>query len=143
MDTKNRFHNNETWLWTRLESIAVMLALSLMVVLNARDVHWGRFAFAFVIIDLIGYLPGAIAYRRLGGGRIAPIDHHLYNVMHSFLTGGAAVALWALATGSLEWAMLAIPIHLLGDRGIFGNVYKPTSLSFEPVAHELAVPEGG
>jgi len=29
--------------------------------------------------------------------------------------------------------MLAIPIHYLGDRGIFGNIYKPTSLSFEPV----------
>jgi len=136
MDTKNRFHTDETWLWTRAEYITLMLALSLMVVLHARDVHWGRFVFAFVVIDVIGYVPGAMAYRRQGGGRIAPIYHHLYNVTHSFLTGGAAVALWVLATGSPEWAMLAIPIHYLGDRGVFGNVYKPTALSFEPVPHE-------
>ena len=137
MDTKNRFHTNETWLWTRAEYVAVMLVLSLMVILHARDVMWGRFVFAFVIIDVIGYVPGAIAYHRQGGGKIAPIYHHLYNVTHSFLTGGAVVMLWTLATGAPEWAMLAIPIHYLGDRGVFGNVYKPTSLSFEPVAHEV------
>src|SRR5216684_6614362 len=137
MDTKNRFHTNETWLWTRAEYIAVMLVLSLMVVLHARDVMWGRFVFAFAIIDIIGYVPGAIAYHRQGGGKIAPIYHHLYNVTHSFLTGGAVIALWTLATGAPEWAMLAIPIHYLGDRGVFGNVYKPTSLAFEPVTHEL------
>jgi len=136
MDTKNRFHTRETWLWTRAESIAIMLTLSVLVILHARDVRWGRFIFAFVIIDVIGYIPGAIAYRRQGGGKIAPIYHHLYNVTHSFLTGGAAIALWALATGATEWAMLAIPIHYLGDRGLFGNVYKPVSLAFEPVAHD-------
>ena len=137
MDTKNRFHTNETWLWTRLESIALMLALVALVVLHARDVLWGRFVLAFAAIDLIGYVPGAIAYRRQGGGKIAPVYHHLYNVTHSFLTGGAAIALWMFATGAAEWAMLAIPIHYLGDRGVFGNVYKPTSLAFEPVAQEL------
>lgn len=138
MDTKNRFHTKETWLWTRAEHLAIMLVLSLMVILHAREVHWGRFVFAFVIIDVIGYLPGAIAYRRQGGGKIAPIYHHLYNLTHSLLTGGAAVALWALATGAPEWAMLALPIHYLGDRGLFGNIYKPASLAFEPVAHDLA-----
>ncbi len=137
MDTKNRFHTRDTWFWTRAEYIVMMLVLSLMVVLNAREVRWGRFIFAFAIIDLIGYIPGAIAYRRKGGGRIAPIYHHLYNVTHSLLTGGAAIALWTWATGAPEWAMLAIPIHYFGDRGIFGNVYKPTELSFEPVAQDL------
>ena len=107
-----------------------------MVVLHAGEVRWGRFIFAFAIIDVIGYIPGAIAYRRKGGGRIPAVYHHLYNITHSFLTGGVAVTLWTLATGAPEWAMLAIPIHYLGDRGIFGNVYKPTALQFEPVAHD-------
>jgi hypothetical protein len=31
--------------------------------------------------------------------------------------------------------MLAQPIHLCGDRGLFGNLYKPLELSFEPVMH--------
>ena len=34
-----------------------------------------------------------------------------------------------------EWALLALPIHLCGDRAIFGNFLKPFGLSFEPVAH--------
>src|ERR1041384_1615195 len=113
-----------------------MLALIVLVAVHFGEVRWGRFAFSFAIIDLIGYIPGAIAYRRQGGGKIAPIYHHLYNFTHSLLTGGVAIALWALAGGGMEWAMLAIPIHYLGDRGIFGNIYKPYSLSFEPVAQE-------
>jgi hypothetical protein len=137
MDTKNRFHTRETWFWTRAEYGAMMVALSLLVILHAREVSWGRFIVAFVVIDLIGYVPGAIAYHRQGGGKIAPIYHHLYNITHSFLTGGAVSMLWAYVTGRPEWAMLAIPIHLLGDRGIFGNVYKPTSLAFEPVAQDV------
>lgn len=133
MDTKNRFHTKETWFWTRAENLAIMLALSVLVVMHAREVRWGRFIFAFLIIDLIGYIPGAIAYRRKAGGKISPMYYHAYNITHSLLTGGLAAALWALATGAPEWAMLAIPIHYLGDRGIFGNVYKPLELSFEPV----------
>jgi len=42
------------------------------------------------------------------------------------------VALWALAIGGAEWAMLAVPIHLSGDRGLLGNFSKPASLLFEP-----------
>jgi hypothetical protein len=136
MDTKNRFHTKETWFWTRAEYVAIMLALSVLVVLHAGEVRWGRFIFAFAIIDLIGYIPGAIAYRRKGGGRIPTLYYHLYNITHSLLTGGVVVGLWAMVTGAPEWAMLAVPIHYLGDRGIFGNVYKPTELAFEPVAQQ-------
>jgi len=133
MDHVNRFHTDETWRWVRAEHVTLVLVLSALVLVHYRDVAWGRFAAAFVIIDLVGYVPGAIAYRRRGGGPIAPIYHHLYNVMHSYLVMGAAVGLWALA-GGFEWAMLAVPIHLSGDRGLFGNVYKPVSLPFEPAA---------
>lgn len=134
MDRVNRFHTEETWRWVRAEHTALVLVLSVLVALHAREVAWGRFLTAFVAIDLVGYLPGAIAFRQAGGGRIAPLYHHLYNVTHSYLTAGAAVGLWALAVGSVEWAMLAIPIHLSGDRGLLGNVYKPVSLPFEPAA---------
>ena len=36
-----------------------------------------------------------------------------------------------------EWALLALPIHLFGDRAIFGNFLKPFGLSFEPSTHPL------
>ena len=134
MDNKNRFHTSGTWFLVRAEHITLMIVLSILIAIHAAVVNWGRFIFAFVIIDLIGYLPGAIAYRRARGGAIAPIYHHLYNFAHSYLTAAVVVGLWALATGAFEWAMLAIPIHYSGDRGLFGNTYKPAALSFEPVA---------
>ena len=40
-------------------------------------------------------------------------------------------AVWALVGGGFEWAMLALPLHLAGDRGIFGNGFKPRALPFE------------
>ncbi len=132
MDTKNRFHTRETWLWVRAEHVSAVIALSVLVLSHWNEVAWWRFAFAFSIIDLVGYIPGAIAYRRARGAKIHPLYHHLYNVTHSYLTAGIAAALWMLAAGRLEWAMLAFPIHLSGDRGFFGNFYKPVLLPFEP-----------
>lgn len=134
MDTKNRFHTDETWLWVRAEHLALVVALALLTLLHHADVAWSRFIVAFLLIDLVGYIPGAIAYRRAGGGAIAPLYHHLYNLTHSYLTAGFVTGVWVLLAGGPEWAMLAVPIHLSGDRGLFGNTYKPTSLPFEPVA---------
>ena len=118
------------WL-TRLEYLALMTASALLMLLHAREVSWGHAAIAFAAIDLIGYLPGARAFRRAGRGPIPAVYHHLYNVTHNFLTAAAVAAVWAFAAGGLEWAMLALPLHLAGDRGIFGNGFKPPSLPFE------------
>jgi hypothetical protein len=134
MDPHHRFHTDETFRWVRAEHLALVAALVLLLARHLFEVRWGLFAAAFVLIDLVGYVPGAIAQRRAGAGRIPPAYHHLYNVTHSYLTGAAVVALWWLAAGAPEWAMLAIPIHLSGDRGLFGNTYKPVSLPFEPHA---------
>jgi hypothetical protein len=126
------------WL-TRAEYLALMLVSGLLMLLHAREVSWARAAIAFAAIDLIGYLPGARAFRRAGRRPIPPLYHHLYNVTHNFLTAALVTAVWGLATGGLEWAMLALPLHLAGDRGIFGNGFKPAALPFEahPAAQEV------
>lgn len=111
------------WL-TRAGYLALMAAVALVMLAHAREVSWLRAALAFALIDLIGYLPGARAFRRARGGPIAAVYHHLYNVTHNFITATVAVAGWAAVAGGLEWAMLAIPLHLAGDRGIFGNGFK-------------------
>ena len=118
------------WL-TRAEYLALMTASGLLMLLHAGEVSWVRAAIAFAAIDLIGYLPGARAFRRAGGGPIAPLYHHLYNVTHNFLTAALVTAVWALVGGGFEWAMLALPLHLAGDRGIFANGFKPHALPFE------------
>lgn len=122
------------WLWLRAGHAGLAVALAGLAALHGGEVAWGRFALAFTAIDLVGYLPGAIAFRRARGGAIAPLYHHLYNLTHSYLVAGLGVGLWGLATGGPEWAMLAVPIHLSGDRGFFGNVARPVQLPFEPGA---------
>ncbi len=131
MDPRHRFHSEETFRWVRAEHLAIVAVASVLGILHVHEVSCLRFGLAFVGIDLVGYLPGALAFRRSRDGRIAPLYHHAYNFTHSYLVAGVAVCAWALAMGRLEWAMVAVPIHLSGDRGIFGNTYKPTSLPFE------------
>lgn len=110
---------------------ALVLAFSLVVLAHVRSVAWGRFVLAFALIDLVGYAPGALAFRRARRRSIAPVYHHLYNTTHSYLTAVLGLGLWAVV-GHVEWAMLAIPIHLSGDRGLLGNFSRPVSMPFEP-----------
>lgn len=118
----------------RLEHVAVLLITVGLGLAHVREIDFWKFVPAFALIDLVGYLPGAIAQRKAGARKIAPLFHHLYNVTHSYLVHFAIVGLWALAAGRFEWAMLAAPIHLSIDRGLFGNSYKPVALPFEVLA---------
>jgi hypothetical protein len=132
MDIKNPIHTVGTYRLVRAEQIAFMFLCGGLLAWHWNEVNWWKAAAAFWIIDLLGYLPGAIAYRRRGGGRIPAVYHYLYNIAHTYLLSGTVVALWMWASGP-EWAMLGAPLHLSIDRGVFGNVFKPVALPFEPV----------
>jgi hypothetical protein len=137
MDSRNTFHTPATYALTRLDYLVVTAALVGLVVYHLPETRLGPFTAAFVWIDLVGYLPGALWYARSGGTRrsIPAVFPVLYNVTHSFATNAVVAAVWYLVAGRLEWAMLALPIHLCGDRGLFGNIYKPFGLAFQPVQH--------
>ena len=135
MDALNRFHTRTTFWIVRAEHIALLLVLTGLLVWHAGEVHWWRTAAAFFAIDIVGYLPGAFMFRRSRTGQIPSGFHDAYNIAHTYLVTGAGVALWAYAIGGFEWAMLAVPIHLSIDRGVFGNTLKPVELSFEPHPH--------
>lgn len=140
MDNRHLFHSPGTYLLVRLEHIALVVACLALVVMHLEEVNWVRFITAFALIDVVGYIPGAVAARRLGPS-VPAIFHHLYNTAHSYLTWLLLVTPWALAVGGLEWAMLAVPIHLSGDRGLFGNIFKPVSIPFEPGARASPAPD--
>jgi hypothetical protein len=123
----------------RTEWLLLTTLLAGDVLWHWSGISWPRFVVAFVTIDLVGYLPGAMAFRKARGGSIAPLYHWLYNLTHNFVTAAVVIALWASALGGLEWAMLAIPLHLAGDRGVFGNGFKPADEPFEPVAARSVV----
>lgn len=138
MDKVNLFFTPTTYRLVRLDWAIILGILVALVVVNWREVNWWRFVVAFLWSDLIGTFPGLYVYyaRRKGDHRrIPPAYHVLYNLGHSFAGIGVVALGWYLVTGSWEWAMLAMPIHLAGDRSVFGNIYKPLGTAFEPVLH--------
>ncbi len=148
MDARNWFETKTTMLLHRLEWLVGLVACSVLLLMHLPEVRWGVFVVLFVVIDLIGYIPGAIAHHRSSTKLIAKGYYVAYNVMHSLVTASVIAGLWALLVRP-EWALLALPIHLLGDRALFGNSLKPFGISFEPKTHpafasfRLAYQSGG
>ncbi len=134
MDNRNLFETPTTYRLLRLEYFAGLMICLGLAVLHYQDIRWWAFSVLFLYIDLIGYIPGAIAYRFTEGQSLPKIFYILYNSMHSLLSALLVASLWAWFMG-VEWSLLAIPIHLFGDRSIFGNFLKPLHVSFEPVPH--------
>jgi hypothetical protein len=133
MDMKNPFESPTTFKLHRAEYAVAWVVVSILIVLHWNEIRLLPAIGLFAYIDLIGYLPGAIAFRRSPDGRISKNYYLAYNSMHSMITQGAVIAIWGF-TISWEWALLAIPWHIFADRGIYGNFLKPFSLPFEPHA---------
>ncbi|WP_432095812.1 hypothetical protein [Streptomyces sp. bgisy100] len=134
MDAKNLFETPTTSRLIRLEYGLGLVVAAVLFFTHLDDVRWLPAAGLFLYIDLIGYLPGAVAHHRSPDGRIPKVYFVLYNVMHSLVTQGLVVLAWIWLFGA-EWALLAVPIHLFGDRALFGNYLKPFALRFEPEIH--------
>lgn len=131
MDQKNLFDTPVTARLHRAEWGAGLVVAAGLFLAHLDEIRWLPAIGLFLYIDLIGYLPGAIAFRRSPDGRIWRGYHVLYNSTHSLLSAGLVVGLWAWLIGP-EWALLAVPIHLFGDRALFGNQLKPFGVPFEP-----------
>lgn len=134
MDAANRFDTKTTYRLIRLEYGLGLVIAAAFFFAHVDEVRWLPAIGLFVYIDLIGYIPGAIAYHRSTTKRIHRGYYIAYNVMHSLATQTLVVLAWIWLWGP-EWALLVIPIHLFGDRALFGNFLKPFALDFEPVAH--------
>ena len=134
MDSHNTFETPTTAGLARLEWGGLLIVCALLAVLHWGEIDWVTFVALFVVIDLIGYLPGAVAFRRSPSGTVSRRYYLLYNTMHCLTTWTALIGIWVLWSG-WQWAFLAVPLHLLGDRAIFGNSLKPFGVSFEPRTH--------
>lgn len=134
MDPKNLFHTPTTYRLIRLEYLFFLLVAAGFAVAHLGDIRWTVFVGMFVYIDLIGYLPGVVAHLRRGTAYLPRGYYLLYNTMHSLVTAGIVAGLWCWFVGP-EWALLALPLHLFGDRALFGNFYKSFGIEFEPSAH--------
>jgi len=133
MDAKNLFETPVTYRLIRLEYALGLAVAAAFFLAHADEVRWPTAIALFVYIDLIGYIPGAIAHHRAHGTPVSRSYYVLYNVMHSLVTQTLVALAWIWLSGA-EWALLALPIHLFGDRALFGNFLKPFGLPFEPAA---------
>lgn len=134
MDQKNYFESRTTFYLHRAEYFVGLCVSLYLLFLHWREIDWWHFVILFAYIDLIGYIPGAIAYRLSKDQQISRVYYVLYNAMHSLVTAAAVAGAWILLIGA-EWALLALPIHLFADRALFGNFLKSFSVSFEPREH--------
>jgi hypothetical protein len=132
MDAANPFETPTTFRLHRAEYMLGVIVSTVLIVVHLGEIRWLAFAGLFLYIDLIGYIPGAIAYHRSETKRISKVYYVMYNTMHSLVTQSLVVGLWGWTIG-WEWALLAIPFHVFGDRAVFGNFMKTFSLPFEPV----------
>ncbi|MGW4059309.1 hypothetical protein ACWEGE_13565 [Amycolatopsis sp. NPDC004747] len=132
MDHINRFESRTTLLLLRAEYGVALVLCVVLFLMHIGEVRWLPAVLLFVYIDVIGYLPGAYAFHRSKSKDISKVYYVLYNTMHSMVTQAAVLGVW-IALWGFEWALLAVPIHLCGDRAIFGNFMKSFRVPFEPV----------
>ncbi|MDX3311260.1 hypothetical protein ACWGH3_28505 [Streptomyces sp. NPDC054884] len=130
MSAERSFGRRQNYLTTRAEYLGAFTVAAAAFLWHIGEVRWGPAILLFVYIDLIGYIPGLIAYTYSDDGRIHRTFHVLYNVTHTWLSAGAVILLWAWLVRP-EWALLAVPLHLFGDRGLLGNYAKPLDEPFE------------
>ena len=134
MDARNTFETPTTARLARLEWFGFLALAAALTIMHWSAIDWPLFIGLFLIIDVIGYLPGMIAHRRSSDGSVAKIYYLLYNSMHCLFTWTVILTIATVMFG-WQWAMLAVPLHLLGDRALFGNSLKPFGVPFEPQVH--------
>jgi len=141
MDPENTFFTRRTAQLMRLDYVC-LLALSLCaMVAQWSELELWHFVAAIAWQDLLGYYPAAAVYywpRPSGTVRRLPRAFYVvYNLTHGVPLNLAVLSVWWAANSGWEPAMLAIPIHLCIDRGVFGRYYKSFCIAFEPVRHDL------
>lgn len=138
MDSANLFETRITALHLRAEFGIGLAAATTLALMHLNEINWIQFVVLFAYIDVFGYLPGVLRHMRRPE---LPMPHRyyvLYNTMHSFVTTAVVAAIWVVTFGPV-WALLALPIHLCGDRALFGNFMKPFAVAFEPEPHPAYV----
>jgi len=135
VDHKNFFMTRTTHRLLRLEYLIALVVCVVLAVAHLGEIRWPVFLALFAVIDVIGYLPGLFIWIRRHG-QVPRAFYVSYNVAHHLGTSAVLAGLWCLLIGP-EWALLALPIHLMGDRALFGNMLKPFGVSFEPATHPV------
>ena len=66
MDRFDKSHSDGTYRIMRAEHVTLVVVCSAMAIGHYSEINLWRFAFLFLVIDVVGYLPGLVAYLRNG-----------------------------------------------------------------------------
>lgn len=136
MDTVNLFFTRTTALNARAEYGLGFIACVWLMLANWGELDLWLAIALFAYMDVIGTIPGLLAYHRSTNGQIPRVYYVLYNVLHSAFTQGLVIIAFIELFG-WQWALLAIPAHICADRSMFNNYPKPFGVAFDPVPHPV------
>lgn len=134
MDTVNFFFTRTTALNARAEYGLGFIACVWLMLANWSELDLWLALALFAYMDVIGTIPGLLAYRLSPDGQVPRVYYVLYDVLHSAFTQGLVTIAFIQLFG-WQWALLAIPAHICADRSIFNNYPKPFGVAFDPVQH--------
>lgn len=104
----------------RLEMLLVTLAILVLLfywrLFVVRDLNLPLTIFWIVWPDLGSFIPIGLAAR---SSKDWPSwGPRLYNALHTFLVWIPVLAIWSLATGSIQWPVLGWAGHITADRSV-------------------------
>lgn len=137
MDNKNLFVSRNIYYYNRLDYIVLLISCLILIYYN-----WGDFNSISFILMLVwpelGFYPAAFWYffKSDSDNRSVPeIFYYIYNISHGVVANLSVILIWMYIADGFQWAMLAFPVHLGIDRGLFGLFYKSRKISFIPKEH--------
>jgi len=140
MDYKNQFVTKNIYYYSRLDYLVGLVGCLVLMYLNYESINIWVFILILALPDVIGYYPAAMLYYlrpKSSRRRVPVVFYYIYNLSHGVFLNTVCCFVWSYYAGGLQFEMLAFPIHLCIDRGVFGLFYKSRKISFVPVEHGL------
>lgn len=112
------------------ESFLLFILCVLLTIIMHRQINFYYYILLFLLIDLVGYIPGRIWNYFYGDERTLNIFYKLYNFCHNLVLITLISLIW-LYLFKNDYSFIALYAHLFLDRGIFGNFPKENKDHFK------------
>lgn len=105
------------------ESFYLFIITIILTIFFYNKINFIYYIVFFLLIDLIGYMPGRLWNFFKGDGNTSKIFYKLYNVCHNLVVITVVSIIWLYFFNN-DYSFLALYTHLFLDRGVLGNFPK-------------------
>lgn len=112
------------------ESFLLFIIFMLLTIILHKQINFYYYISLFLLIDLIGYIPGRIWNYWYGDENTLKIFYTLYNFFHSLVIITLMSIFW-LYQFKNDYSFIALYAHIFLDRGILGNFPKASKDLFK------------